>query len=290
MLLQFLAECATLARILPGLLQQDAAEAIGLDDESPTLVVEVLHDDTEALVLLADEVGGWHLDIVKLHIRGAAWPHALAVHALRRDPWHGVALQQQHGYASHACAASSHCHGEVVRKDPICDPLLVAIDEVEVPLPLGSSLDVGHVAPRTRLSDVQANDLLAHEACWSNSLDHVRAAEVQHWRKTNLKALYKAPQDAAAGTPRELIDENHLVEVVKILRCGAWYEVICTRSSSDNARQKSCLVALDVCVLGNLLVHLPLADVWQNVGLHEVAATLPPILVRLRVIRAIIGL
>mmetsp|Transcript_75453 Transcript_75453/g.233414 ORF Transcript_75453/g.233414 Transcript_75453/m.233414 type:complete len:314 (+) Transcript_75453:100-1041(+) len=175
---QLLAEGAALVGIVPGLLKADPAEAVGLDHEAPTLVVKVLHDDPETLVLLADQVGQGHLHLVELHVGGAAGPHALAVHALGGDARHALALQQQHGDAAHARAAGAHGHSEEVREHAVGDPLLVPVHHVVVTLPLGRGPDARNVASGAGLRDVQADDLLPHEAGRGDSLPHLLTAEV----------------------------------------------------------------------------------------------------------------
>ena len=78
-------------------------------------MVEVLHDHSEALVLLADEVLQRHFHSVELHVGRATRPDALTIHPLRRDP--RPLLQEQHGNAPHARAASADSRGEEVRED-----------------------------------------------------------------------------------------------------------------------------------------------------------------------------
>lgn len=110
---ELLAEGAALVGVLDALLVADAREAHGLDDDADALVVEVGHDHFEALVLLADQVLHWHFDVFERDVRGAAGPHALAVHAARAHAAE-AALDQQDGDAVHAFAAGADGGCEVV--------------------------------------------------------------------------------------------------------------------------------------------------------------------------------
>ena len=75
-----LSEGLALVGIFDGFFVADTGESETLDDDADALVVEVCHDDLEALILLADQVLDWHLDVFEGNIRGAAGPHSLAVH------------------------------------------------------------------------------------------------------------------------------------------------------------------------------------------------------------------
>ena len=125
---ELLAKGAALVGVLDGLLEADAREAQALDDDADALVVEVGHDDTETLVLLAQQVLDGHLDVLKGDVGGSAGPDTLAVHAAGADTLR--ALDQEKTHAVHALATRPHGSGEVVGPDTVGDPLLLAIDDV----------------------------------------------------------------------------------------------------------------------------------------------------------------
>ena len=68
---EFLAEGLALVRVLDAFLVADAGESDGLDDDADALVVEVCHDNFEALVLLADEILYGDLDVLKSDVGGS---------------------------------------------------------------------------------------------------------------------------------------------------------------------------------------------------------------------------
>ena len=88
---QLLAEGAALVGVFDGFFVTDSREADALDDDADTLMVEVRHDNYraeklvgddevgekrrggtfKALVLLANQVLNWNLDILKCNVRRA---------------------------------------------------------------------------------------------------------------------------------------------------------------------------------------------------------------------------
>ena len=67
----------------------------------------------ETLVLLADEVLNWDLDILKGDIGGTTAPDTLAIHAASADTAEAT-LDQQNGNTIHALVASADCSGKVI--------------------------------------------------------------------------------------------------------------------------------------------------------------------------------
>ena len=82
---ELLAERTALVGVLHALLVAHAAEADALDDDADTLVVEVGHDDFEALVLLADQVLHGDFGVFEGDVGGTAGPNALTVHPAGAD-------------------------------------------------------------------------------------------------------------------------------------------------------------------------------------------------------------
>lgn len=83
----------------------------------------------ETLVLLADEVLNWDLDILKGDIGGTTAPDTLAIHAPGADTAH-VPLNEEYTDAVHTGITSAHRSGEVIRPDTVGDPLLLAVNDV----------------------------------------------------------------------------------------------------------------------------------------------------------------
>ena len=105
----------------------DTCEAGGLDCDSKTLVVEVCHDDFEALIFFANEVFYGDLDVFKGDVGGARGPDSLAVHFASGDPRHS-ALDEENGDTAHAGLASADGDGEVVGPDTVGDPFLCKVN------------------------------------------------------------------------------------------------------------------------------------------------------------------
>ena len=117
-----------LVRVFHRFLVADAGEAEALDDDADALVVEVGHDDLEALVLLAEEVFDGDFDILEGDVGRPAGTDTLAVHPPGADAF--GALDEEGGDAVHARAACADGGCEVVAPDAVGDPFLFAIDDV----------------------------------------------------------------------------------------------------------------------------------------------------------------
>lgn len=123
------AESLALVCVFHGFLVADAREAQALDDDTDTLVVEVGHDHLEALVLLADEVLDWYLDVFKGDVCGAARPHTLAVHFAGGNTT-SFSLNEKHRDTVHALATGTDSGREVVAPNTVGDPLLLAVHNI----------------------------------------------------------------------------------------------------------------------------------------------------------------
>ena len=144
-----LAKGLALVRVLHRLLVADAREANALDNDTNTLMVEVSHDDLEALVLFANEIFHWDFDIFESNVCGAATPYTLAVHLTGRDA-PKTALDEQHGDTPRTWSTSPDSRGEVITPDAIGDPLLLTIDNVVFTIfrKLGFTCQIRDVASR----------------------------------------------------------------------------------------------------------------------------------------------
>jgi hypothetical protein len=188
---QALSKGLALVRILHALFVADASEAQTLDHDADALVVEVGHDDAEALVLFAEQVLDGHLDVFEGDVRRAGRPDALAVHSAGADA--GPALDQQDGHSVHAGLAGAYGCREIVGPYAVCDPFLLAVDNVvfTVLAELGLAADVGDVRARicnpivrtllraawvrrlTWFSDSQTDALVASQDTWHNPVDQL---------------------------------------------------------------------------------------------------------------------
>ena len=109
---------------------------------------------------------------------GAGRRGSAHLHLLGGQAGH-AALQEQQAEAAGALAAGAHGDGEEVAEDAVGDPLLLAVDDVEL---AGRVLhrrgaQARHVAARVRLRDGQADELLALQAVLHALVLQVLAAD-----------------------------------------------------------------------------------------------------------------
>mmetsp|Transcript_24747 Transcript_24747/g.39649 ORF Transcript_24747/g.39649 Transcript_24747/m.39649 type:complete len:249 (+) Transcript_24747:276-1022(+) len=149
----------------------------------PALMVEVIHDQLEALVLLAQQVAHRHQHVVEDHqgspaAGGVGGLDLACVHRLRP-------LDQQHRDAAGPWAAGAHGRDEVVCIGTLCDPLLDPVDNVVLAIRglSCSGLDGSYIAAGKRLTDGEATPLLALQQLRTYGPLHLFTAEVVDcWR------------------------------------------------------------------------------------------------------------
>lgn len=107
--------------------------------------LRLTHDDLEALVLFADQVLYWHLDVLECDVCGSGGPDTLAVHLAGADAAE-VSFDQKDRDTIHPLAACPDGSSEVVTPDTVGDPLLLTVDDVVLAIlrKLGLALQVGH--------------------------------------------------------------------------------------------------------------------------------------------------
>lgn len=270
-----LAKGLALVSILHRLLVADAGETDTLDDDANALVVEVGHDDLEALVLLADQVLDGDLDVLEGNVGGTAAPHTLAVHLAGGDAT-SAALNEKHGDAVHAGTAGANGGGEVVAPDTVGDPLLLTVDDIVLAVlrELSLACQVSNVATGIRLSDGEADALVSVKDSRHDPLDKFGLAELGHWRGSDAKAADEVPHEASTACARELIGEEHLMEEVPLLHGHALYTVLCKVClifHAQQASQVSALAHLLVDRVRNLLGLVPLGDVGHDFLLNPLS-------------------
>lgn len=267
---ELLAERAALVRVLDALLVADAAEADALDDDADTLVVEVGHDDLEALVLLADEVLDGDFDVLEGHVGSTGAPDTLAVHSSGAHATL-LTLNQQDGDTVHAFAASSHGGGEVVGPDTVGNPLLLAVDNVVLAIlgQLGLAGQVGDVATSIRFGDGQADALVTSKDTGEDAVDEFFLSVLEHWRASNTETADEVPDETSTASPRDFVCEQHLVEKIVLLRCDALYLVLCQVGGEVCSQETGEITALShllVDCLGDPLGLIPLGDIRHDLA------------------------
>jgi hypothetical protein len=287
---QFLAECFALVGVLDALLVTHAGEADGLDDNADALVVEVCHDDFEALVLFADEVLNWHFDVFEGDVGSTARPDTLAVHAAGADAAE-AAFDEQDGDAVHAFVGGADCSSEVVGPecisdctederrsidlpDTVGDPLLLAVDDVVLAIlaQLGLAGKICNIRAGIRLGDGQADALVTTENVGKDTVfESLLSVLVDRWA-TNTKSTEDVPDETTRARTRQLICDQELVEQIPLLcrdtggsvldeMCRVWVD-------SEETREPSTLSHGLVHAVWNLLRFVPLGDVRHDLVLH----------------------
>ena len=272
---EFLAEGLALVRVLDALLVADAGEADALDDDADALVVEVRHDDLEALVFLAEEVLHGDLDVLEGHVRGPARPDALAVHLPRADAL--GALDQQGGDAVHPRSARADCRGEVVAPDAVGDPFLLSVDDVVFAVlgELSFAGQVGDVAAGVGLGDGETDALVAVENLGEDTVDEGFFSELHERGAADAEAADEIPDQTAASGSRDLVCDDHLVEEIPLF--GAYAPNAMLRHlggifmKAHQAGEVAPLAHLFVYRVGNFLGFIPFGDVGFYLRLNPFA-------------------
>lgn len=272
---QLLAKRPPLVGVLDRLLVADAGEAEALDDDADALVVEVGHDDAEALVLLADEVLDGDLDVLERDVGRARRPDALAVHPAGGDTAE-VTLDEQEGNTVHAGAAGADGDGEVVAPDTVGDPLLLAVDDIMLAIlgELSLAGEVGDVRTGVGLGDGQADALVAVEDAREDTVDDRLLAELDQGGAADAEATNDVPDEATGPNAGELVGEDHLVEEIPLLggdRLDGVLDVVLLVVGAEETGEVAALAHLLVDVGGDLLLLVPFGDVGLDFGLYPLA-------------------
>mmetsp|Transcript_26724 Transcript_26724/g.62269 ORF Transcript_26724/g.62269 Transcript_26724/m.62269 type:complete len:368 (-) Transcript_26724:61-1164(-) len=178
-------------------------------------MVEVGHDDLEALVLLTKQEGfGHNCSIV------ADESSTCRTGVLRLDNGgHNFVRSghQQHGDASSTGLPSADSRHKPISIHATGDPLLCALHHVVVTTGLSTSSDAGDIAACKGLADGEDCNLLTTEDLWDHLLLHPFGAVLQdHWDSNDVTTAQPILEARAEWTSCLLI-ADHLVEVVKLL-------------------------------------------------------------------------
>ena len=141
-----LAEGVAGGGVAEGVGKAGAGFAVAADGHDEALFVEVLHDDWEAGILGAEEVGNRDVDVVELDEAGSASFLAAVGDAPVGEPLGGGGNHED-GDAGCARAARADCGGHVRGPGHAGYPFLVAVDDVVGAVfgLDGCGLDVGYV-------------------------------------------------------------------------------------------------------------------------------------------------
>jgi hypothetical protein len=155
------------------------------DTQPKPLMIEIRHDDLEPRVLLSQKVLHRHLDIIEFDERGSRGIDARV--GLFASRYAGVIFEgdDEGGDPAGSRAASTDCGGAVVCPDAVCDPFLLAIDDVEFPVwglfggggeagdvrtSYQSDLEGGSVRGTLRFGDGETHSLFSSEDGGKESL------------------------------------------------------------------------------------------------------------------------
>lgn len=265
-----LAEGLALVGVAVGFFVADAGEAVALDDDAEALVVEVGHDDFEALVFFANEVLDGDLDVFEGDVGGARGPDAGAVHLAGGDTGHGL-FDEEDRNAVHAGVggASADSNGKVVGPDTVGDPFLLTVDNVVLSI---WSLDGGggqtsDIGSSIRLGDGQTDSLLAVDNTWDDTVLDLLGGGLDDWWETNAETSDNVPDETSGSGTGNLIGEDELVEGIPLLRCDSGalvFGVLGLVTSTDETGEPAALAHILVDLFWNTLGLIPLGDVWLD--------------------------
>mmetsp|Transcript_23462 Transcript_23462/g.37811 ORF Transcript_23462/g.37811 Transcript_23462/m.37811 type:complete len:275 (-) Transcript_23462:388-1212(-) len=252
-------------------------------------MIEIVHNLSEPFSLLANDVAGRNLHILKCDVGRSRGPHAHALHVTALDARHGF-FHQQHRDALRSLPSSTHRNGEVVGPDAIGNPLLGSVDDVEVAFALRRGADVGHIAASPRLGDGEAYELIAPQAGGGDFALELLTPEVEDWGETDGDSCEKGPHNTPRSAPCKLIDQDQLVEGVEapLRRCNAAERLVPRRA--DNPWHQSSLVELLEDVFRELVRLIPFVHVGFDHFLHELPHSLSPFNVGVGVVWAVVSL
>mmetsp|Transcript_655 Transcript_655/g.1435 ORF Transcript_655/g.1435 Transcript_655/m.1435 type:complete len:367 (+) Transcript_655:727-1827(+) len=180
-------------------------------------MVEVVHHQAESVVLLPQKILHGHLAIVKddqgsARGRGVSSLDLACLHIV-------IALNQQHRDTLGSVPARPHGSHEVISVHPFGDPLLDAVDNVELAAGrlLRGGADRAHIAAGEGLGNRQARRLLTLEASRPRCLPDVVAAKVEDGWHGDHPPSTQGINEPREAKSRDFHVDNHLVEVIVLL-------------------------------------------------------------------------
>jgi hypothetical protein len=193
------------------------------------------------LVFFSNEVLYWDFDIFKGDIRGAGRPHSLTVHPTSADATE-VTLNEKNGDAVHAFVACPYCSREVIAPDTIGDPLLLAIDDVVLPIltELSFASQVRHVRACIWFRDGKADPLVAVQYTWNDTVDKGLLAMLHKRWAANAITTNDIPHESARSRAGELVRKEHLVEQIPLLRGHGFHSLVCKMRRIIVDSQQTC--------------------------------------------------
>ncbi|KAI3485048.1 hypothetical protein L1887_51721 [Cichorium endivia] len=263
---QHLAEHLSSSCVRNRILHTHPSVAQGCVGDRHALVIEVKEDQLEAFSFLADEVLDGDLDVVELddgRARSSAGKH---LHLFGGDAGSTRDHKQRNAARLARLAGRANGSGEPVRVDSIGDPLLAAVNEVEL---LSILLDerrlgaeVGDVATGKGLGDGKADSLPAGKDLGKPTCLLLVAGKVHDGPGAIREAANQAHQ-YGAGAAVEFVPDDVVVDVVPFLHLDAGREAD-TSSLGDlgdlgvdvHARGES----KEHAVLGSALVRFVIID------------------------------
>jgi hypothetical protein len=216
---QSLAKGLTLVGVLDGLLVADTGEADALANDTHALVVEVGHDDLEALVDLAENVLDRDLDVLECDVGRSGGPDTLAVHAAGGDTWTALDEQNSDAVHSRSSIARSDSGCEVICPDSVGDPLLLTVDNVVLAIlgQLGLALECGDIGTTIGLGHSKTDTLVTRENLVGDLGGKGILTEDQDWRGGDTETSDDVPDETSTAGSAELVNDDLLVETVPVL-------------------------------------------------------------------------
>eukprot|EP00732_Lithocolla_globosa_P003583 Lithocolla_globosa_v1_NODE_2945_length_1815_cov_5.456250.p2 type:complete len:359 gc:universal NODE_2945_length_1815_cov_5.456250:560-1636(+) len=181
-------------------------------------MIEVGHNQAEALVEVSDEVLLWH-DSVLVCDKG----RASGTGVTRFDDFclHGVAAGDKQQRKTTSSGFSGPDGGdEIIGVHATCDPFLSSIDD-EVfagSIEVCASAEICHIAACKRLADGKTDSFLATEHGRGDFLLHFRRSKLEHTRQTDGDSSVQSVFKTGGHSAGTLLLNDQFVEIVKLFR------------------------------------------------------------------------
>mmetsp|Transcript_149065 Transcript_149065/g.211822 ORF Transcript_149065/g.211822 Transcript_149065/m.211822 type:complete len:375 (+) Transcript_149065:718-1842(+) len=249
-------------------------------------MVEVGHDNLEALVDPLDNVPLGNDTVFVGHVGGASGAGVLGLH---NRSLHSVgAGDQHHGDASGAGLACAHRRDEPVRIHPACDPLLGAVDNKVLTgfIKHGGGAESGHVGASEGLSDRQDDRLVSLDDGGHHLLLHPVGAILEQHRQPDGNRAIQAILVAGAHGTASLLLNHQLVEVGELFRlhdsaAEARGNLQVFARALDHGNEAQVAHALSHLLAGWRRLHLALQSLLAGLAAEELASGQTQLHVRL---------
>lgn len=229
----------------------------------------------ESLVLFSEDVLHGHLDIFKSDICGTTAPDTLAVHPSGADTT-TFSLNQKQTETVHTRPAGANRSSEVIAPVTIGNPLLLSVDNVVLAIRSKLSLapKAGNITTSIRLSNGKTDTLVTGQNPRQDPINKSLLTEFDQRRASDTITTEQVPDQTTAARARQLVGQEHLVEVIPALwghGLDSVWGMVDGVLDTKQASQVAAFTHLLVDLVGHFLVLVPFGDIGFDFGLDPFA-------------------